>query len=319
MRFVAVGVVCASGCALEVDPASVGGADVSQLLQDACKPQPWPIDEEGHQLDRVTELTPDGSVTKWWAPADPAGIVFMLHANKKTASTMFSVEHEELYNEFAERDLAYAAVSNSGGKWDLKVDPDNGDFARVAEVRNHLIQEGAIAAETPVFAVGFSGGSMFAPVLIQLGMDAGWDVRAFSSHNTAPKIAPEGVAAMFTAHQNDNPVKIIDQYEEQALLGMPTMLVELEELALNPLRFTKLSFVTEEESFAYFDELLTAGLIDENGVKMADGAELDGALGELRDIPAPAKSQLTVIWREHIFSADAACSEAEFLVGQLPR
>ena len=32
-----------------------------------------------------------------------------------------------------------------------------------------------------------------------------------------------------------------------------------------------------------------------------------------------ARNQLAVVWRKHIFSADKACGEAQFLLDQLPR
>ncbi len=318
---VAVGVVYASGCAIESDPVVGDERDVSSMLQ-VCEPQAWPIDEAGHQLDRVTELTPDGAVLKWWAPEDPVGIVFMLHANNNDASTMFTVEHEEFYNELAERDLAYVAVSNSGGPWSQTVSADNVDFLRVADARDHLVYLGVIRERTPVYAVGFSGGSMFAPVLASIGLAEGWDVRAYSSHNTAGKPTPE-VAAMFTAHANDNPEGIADQYEDQLLEGMPTELAELHEIPVDPLRFTKTAAISETESLEYFDTLVSFGMIDEDGNRLVADEEMGRALDYFEN-NAPgtsnirARNQLSVVWRRHIFSADKACGEAQFFLEQLP-
>jgi hypothetical protein len=317
---VAAVVVCASGCEIESNQPYGEEPEVSSLLQ-GCEPQAWPIEEEGHQLNRVSELTPDGAPLKWWAPRDPVGIVFMLHANNKDASSMFSVEHEEFYNELAERNLAYAAVSNSGEAWSLKVTPDNADFLRVADVRDHLIAEGAIDASTPVFSVGFSGGSMFAPVLAAIGLEEGWDVRGYSSHNTGGKATPE-VAAMFTAHANDNPEGIEAQYEDQALIGTPTELLFLAEEPLDPLRFTKIPGISESESLAYFDDLVSLGMIDGKGVRLVDDEQMGEALDTFENRATGtsnqrARNQLSVVWRKHIFSADKACAEAQFLRDQL--
>jgi len=317
---VAVVVIGTSGCAIESDQEIPDEQDVSSLLQ-ACEPQPWPIDEEGHQLNRVTEFGPDGSIVRWWAPRDPVGIVFMLHANNNDATSMFSVEHEEFYNELAERNLAYAAVSNTGGAWSLKVSADNEDFARVVDVRDHLIELNVIDQGTPVYAVGFSGGSMFAPVLASIGLAEGWDVRGYSSHNTGGKATPE-VAAIFTAHANDNPEGIEAQYEDQAAVGMPTELVSLAEDPLDPLRFTKVAGISETESLEYFDTLVSFGMIDEGGVRLVED-ELMGEALDYFESRAPgdsnqrARNQLAVVWRKHIFSADKSCAEAQFLRDQL--
>jgi hypothetical protein len=164
---------------------------------------------------------------------------------------------------------------------------------------------------------------MFAPVLVELGLLSGWDVRAFSSHNTAPKATPL-TAAAFTAHENDNPDGILNQYDEQVLLGMPTVLADLLEQPLDPLRFTKVQGISETESQAYFDDLVTFDMIDEDGVRLVADEFLGDALDYFEDNATgnsnqKARNQLAVVWRKHIFSADKACAEAQFLFDQLPR
>jgi hypothetical protein len=188
-------------------------------------------------------------------------------------------------------------------------------------VRDRLIQDTEITENTPLFAIGFSGGSMFAPVFTQLAFDDGWDVRAFSSHNTGPKTTAP-VPSVFIAHANDNPNGLVNAYDDQAKLGYPTTLYYLDETLLDPLRFTKEPNITEAESIAFFDELVGFGLVDEHGQRLVGDDVIGQALdwfnrNSIYDDSSKARHQLNVLWRKHVFSADRACAEAETFEAQL--
>jgi hypothetical protein len=310
-------VLFAVACAPAIDQGEMESGDLD-ALERGCAPQTWPIDEQGHQAERVTILDGPGRTT-WWVPPDPRGLVVMLHSNKHDSRTMFTIEHEELYNELAERNIAYVAVSNTGGVWSLSAQPDNRDYVRVRDVLDRVIHDTPAQKSTPLFAVGFSGGSMFAPVFAQLATDDGLDVRGFSSHNTGPR-STALVPAWFTAHANDNPNVIEGAYEDQLKRGLETEYVFLEESRVEPLRFSKEPNITEDESLLFFEELVDMGLIDRQGRRLVEeiGAALDDfQRNSVYEDSNKARDQLSVLWRRHIFSADRACAEAEFFDKQL--
>src|SRR5689334_13843403 len=114
MRGVSLVVAFATACTgVSVqDGEQAESADAGALERAPCVPQSWPIVEDGHQLDRVTIEDAPG-LAIYWVPPEPRGLVIMLHSNMHDASTMFTIEHEEFYNELAARDIAYVAVSNT--------------------------------------------------------------------------------------------------------------------------------------------------------------------------------------------------------------
>ncbi len=281
--------------------------------------QAWPIDDKEHQVDRIGEMWNDVA-SLYWIPDNPRGLVVMLHGSKQSAATMTTIEHEEFYNELARRDIGYLAVSSVDPDWATESDPSNVDVQRISDFRDVVISKTALEVDTPVFAVGFSGGAGFAPRFGDAALQMGWDFRGFAGHNNSVRHRVEAPAA-FIVHENDNRDASIAEYGDQAALGAPSILFDLEEIPLEPMRFTR-SGASRELSQLWFDEAVTFGLVDVDGNRLTPVGEMESVLNAFAANSEGAgseraKVQFNVIWRRHIFSADAACDEASFFAAQL--
>lgn len=308
---------CTSGEGKDGGPDGVtDGGTLPPPVAGCEERQPWPIDDQGHQLDRVDPGLAYGAF--YWVPDNPRGLVIFNHANAKSASTLLTIEHEELWNELARRDLAYGAVDSVERDWDFSGGASNRDVQRIAEFRDLLIAETALTEDTPVFGVGFSGGGSFLGPFATGGLELGWDVRAISAHGSTPSGQPP-VTAVFVSHENDSPDGAASAHEDWLAAGLDSELYALPEEPLDPLRFTREPSVPAEISERWFDDLVDMGAIDADGNRLIDirdaGATIDDFKRLQTDNGVPggalAAIQLNVVWRLHIYSADVACEEAE--------
>ena len=289
----------------------------------SCPKQAWPIDEEGHQLDRVWEFYGDNTVM-YWMPDEPRAAFIMLHAANRDIMDVDTIEYEEFYNELAQRDIGYFGVTSvsAGGSWSSKTDPGNNpDTQEIANYRDYLIDITGLSEDTPLFVMGFSGGSAFTSNLAQQGLDMGWDMRGFKAHNGTPYVETP-LASIFVAHINDDPESNASQCERQADLGYPTECHTYEEITLTPERFTRIPGISLEEGQVWFDEMVGLGMIDDSGTRLTPVADKDEAFYEFQaesSLPGPnrATHQLSVIWRLHTVAEDRACEEADFFDKQL--
>lgn len=290
----------------------------------ACTPQAWPIEDEGHQLDRVA-ATVEGIPTFYWVPPAPRAVVAMFPGSHQSVDAMGSVEHEEWYNELAKRDIAYFSLAARDGDYDLSRGPNNVDFRRLDGLRTWLVENTPLDAALPVAFAGFSGGSGFAVVAPDLALDAGWEVLGSSVHGGGASASPASVPTVFTAHENDpsaDPEGVRDAYQTTVDAGVPALLFDLQELVLEPDRFTKIPNIDAYESQIWFDELVEGEIVDADGVRLVPVDDIPAALSAFvaaSSLPGPgrARAQLSVIWRMHIWSADRSCDEADFLLDQL--
>jgi len=281
----------------------------------ACAPQDWPIDQEGHQADRVDEDW-RGKMAFHWMPPNPRGVVAVFHGSNQTAGTMRTVEHEELYNELVERDLGYFAVGSIRGDWDREDPADSVDIDNVVSYLERLLQDTSLTADTPLFSLGFSGGGAF-NVTFANGIEAhGWDYRGFSTHNSSRwETAP--VPSVFVSGANDHADEIRDNHQRQVDTGFDSTLYALEEIPLDPLRFTKIADIGEARSRSWFDEAVAFGMVDADGNRLSPIQDVNEVMDDFQDNSTGtgnplATAQMRVLWRTHIFAADRACDEAAF-------
>ena len=93
-------------------------------------------------------------------------------------------------------------------------------------------------------------------------------------------------------------------------------------MELHPDWFAKLPNYSVQQSNAMFDELVDMEIVDNNGLRLIEIAEMEEVLAEYlvtSQAPSPTlpPTQLRVVWATHRFSSEHAAEEATWLVDQL--
>lgn len=317
-------VVLVAGCS--------GGGDDGNHTDD-----PAPIDATAYaelpiksHFQWVDEEFESGRIT-YYVPPDPKAVLFALHGTDGGVDTVLQIEWLELYNLLYEQGFAFIlsqSLDRDVKQWDIAhTTPDtNPDFQHLSRVRDHVIDETALEASTPVFAAGFSNGGAFAVLFTELASAEGWDVRGFLSHNSAyPVSAPVPGAYISAEHDEHNGTPDnVEQTAQQCsdFLGVTCPHFRGTEILLDPRRFARLPQYSLEQSQLIFDELVRLEYVDAAGARLAPLDDIDALMNQYMaetnaPIPGMPPTQLRVVWATHRVSSQHMKAEVAFLMDLL--
>ncbi len=265
----------------------------------------------------------------------PVGVVWYFHGASGDAAQVLGTETTATLNLLAREGVMLVGTESTDrdlGQWVTTGDAtSNPDIARLLRLREHLIDTTALTASTPIITMGFSNGGTMSAKMGAVFADEGLNVAATSIHNsggagTRPGAFGHPLVVMVT--ENDSATTSAsgrDFATSQADLGLPVLLLEGVEMPLEPERFRREGggYSDPEVSRAVFDELVSMGMVDDDGVRLVP---IDRALAAL-DVyernatvgngPAKVVSQLRVVWQLHRFNSQYNAEECAFLADAL--
>ena len=261
-------------------------------------------------------------------PENPRGVMFGFHGSNSALAQTVGVEWTLLYNELQARGIGWISSESqerTNAHWDLSSSTENNvDFAFHARLRDELIATTDLVEETPVFAMGFSGGGGFTPTFLSLAEESGWDARAGLVHNSAGR--DEGFPIFYVANDNDFTARassVQSSYDSAIASGIDARYLLIEEHDLDREELNKIEDFDLEYSVGLWDELVEMGMIDDNGTRLVELGGSEIAVFNQYEIQsegrAPAKvvAQLKVVWAMHRVSAASAHDEICFLDSHL--
>lgn len=272
----------------------------------------------------------EGERLSRWIPEHPRAVLFPLHGSEGGFESVTQIDWIALYNLLEEEDVGVVLTQSrdrEGGVWAVEpVDATNVDFVWLSHVRDHLIDTTAVTADTPVLFVGFSNGAHFGTRVANIAQGEGWDVPAYAIHQG--KSYEEGtLPAFLVSAENDETGATGPEYADASercreSTGQPCPTAIGTEIALDPRWFARLPNYDEEESGRLFDELVDMRIVDPDGQRLIDLADLEGVLSVYEHDsrapdPSSVSAQLRVVWATHRFSAQHVAQEADFLLGHL--
>ncbi|MCB9684723.1 MAG: hypothetical protein H6735_06790 [Alphaproteobacteria bacterium] len=296
-------------------------------------------DDDVTTTDRYADISPlhafedvafEGERVSYWIPDEPRAVLMPLHGSGGGFDTITQIDWIALYNLLEAESVAVVLTQSRDrvdGVWELEpVDVDNPDIQWLGRLRDHLVATTPLAEDTPVLFTSFSNGAHFVTRAVNVLDDEGWDIRAFSAHQG--KSYQEGaVPGFFVSAENDETgatgAEYVDASERcEASTGVPCPAVIGTEIPLDPRWFARLPRYDEEQSGRLFDELVEMGIVDPDGRRLIDLADLEQVLSVYEhDSKAPDPSmvsaQLRVVWATHRFSSQHVRQEADFLLGRL--
>ncbi len=271
-------------------------------------------------------------------PDHPVGVVYLFHGSGGGADFATKLETVDVLNTLISRGYGFVATESTNRtakQWNVS-DPSmtaNADLARMARLRQHIVDTTAVNAGTPTFGIGMSNGSAFAALWAAASTKAGMPVRAVALYMAGPTRAVDEIGGLrvptfMVVGQNDtrtSPPKERDDLAAIAAAGVPTELHEVKERAVTAVRYLRIPGIDQATADAIVAAYRQAGFIDANGEltvalpKILAGAEGNNLKSRVR-LPAsltPAQRQavgnetLAAIG-EHQFNAEFKIQNADF-------
>ena len=290
-----------------------------------------PIDPvDYHTVELTVELTTQdigGQRVDYYVPDDVQAMAWVFHGTNGSVETVQFVEWLELYELMLPHGFGLVMTSSQDRvamQWDTyATGDDNPDWVYLQTVQEWLVDNTAVAADTPVVAIGFSNGGNFASLFPSLALPAGWDVRAFVGHNGGYQHGASSTPGFFVSSVNDEAGQtperlgpVAEECSQLAPIDCPHVVVE--EIALHPHRFAKLPYFTQDQSQIVFDDLVELDIVDADGGRLVDIEDMEEAF---RTYEAHAEygndswvhTQLRVVWATHRYASQHARAEAAWL------
>lgn len=305
----------------DTDPADMDGGEVA--VYDTVEP-----------VVPFATLTFEGRQVVAHIPSDPAGLVFVFHGSGGDATLVENVEVTDILNRLLLAGVGFVAVDSdnrSNGVFNANAAPaSNGDWQRLASMRDFLISDGQITATTPIFGWGYSAGGYFAGYFAHAALEAGWPMRGLSLHQATGRSGHFGdapdVPIVFLPAQNDasvDPASVVDKYEDHLAAGHEGKLLWHRPRCLVPTRFARSPFIAVPRSEALYAQAVDLGLVQADGCADYGPTEVDAAVDGFADRPdvtptKPVRAVLSVVFATHAVNGEHAAAEAAYLVQQLP-
>jgi hypothetical protein len=270
-------------------------------------------------------------------PPDPAGIVFLFHGSGGGAEFATKLETVDMLNHLTAAGYGFVSTESTDRttkRWDtasLSLNA-NADLARLARLYASMRARGTITDRTPIYAVGMSRGAGFASVFAQAFETAGYPVAAIApSHGQVPTSVRSGgltVPGFFTLGANDPVVdndRVVAQVEDVVAAGVAATYSIEPETALQASRFLRVPGVDGSTAKAIFSVLVSAGLWDEAGRRLASIATVQSTLPSLSYPPKVTdeqkrllRDQINVVLAVHEYSATYASQTVAFFDAHRP-
>lgn len=273
-------------------------------------------------LMEFTTVEHEGLPAMYAMPEDPVGALIVYHGTDGILQTIQQVEYLEIYNLLYPRGIGIIATVSSNRdvkQWDTAPLPDNVDYPRVQSLLSLVADETGFEADMPLVSFGFSQGCSMAHLTGEQGPDAGQTVVGVVLHNCS-RSGPLNQPVLFVDAEHDYQA---EGMAADAAAHPDGTLLEGHEIPLDPLRFAKLDFFSQEESQRTFDDLVAMEMIDEDGVRVVDFGDEPEAIAEriansdqLR-WAADVAQQLRVVWSMHRVSAENKVAEAQWIEAQI--
>lgn len=262
-------------------------------------------------------------------PENPRAVLFYFHGTDTSRDDIKHLEITAGLSVLYDTGIGIVATScadRDSKQWDtFDADwDDNADLVHLDLIRNGLIADGRMTAETPLVFSGFSKGGGFAGFFTEQATRAGWPVAATSIHNSGGFLDPDtGVPIWWASAANDptaGPEEMQANFNAYREAGNRCEYHEADEIAVVPERFLRIYPYTEEQSQATFDELVDLAMIDANGVALVDPLnDIESVMeqyhGASQRTPDTweVDAQLRVIWATHRYDSRFAYEECLFV------
>lgn len=285
---------------------------------------------ETRDLEEATASlsTGDRAVLEW-LPPDPAALVLYFHGASYDHDQLRSnagayIAHLLINMDFAvvAMDSTAASTAGSGGWNDDPTDPENADLAAVTELVTALRDDGSIAADTPIVAMGMSSGGQFAHA-VGLALPASVVVAYCAPGRASTLEATQAPTAWFLAESDS----VFPTAEDDAAglaagleaRGIPNYRFVHPATKLYDQRFMRVAGVDEPTSAAIADDIRAGGFVDEDDLWLAAGAVVNAtlessALAALSDAQREAiAAEIEVMAADHELYDDYASKMVELL------
>lgn len=303
--------------------------DTSAAL-DETDPSTWtpypPVTPDFRVMDTPFEDLPLAS----YRPESMTGLVVLLHGTGGDGPNLVdTTETVAILNALVARGMGFVAPTSddrTARVWDTRSAPDaNADVARLVRLRETLITNGVLTAETPIVLWGFSNGGTFASYLSNALPALGWPIRATAIHGMTGSgdryRTPGPGAVWWSIGEHDDKIELSQgqaQYEDHVASGRVGAWRPHLEGALEPLRFMRTGYYEASESVTIFRQAVDAGLVDAQGRRLFPAESLEGAINAFtRDndvlYEKPATAVLKVVFAGHAVNGAYADEEAAFL------
>jgi len=301
----------------------------------ACTYPQWDCDDADPDVNPGTAFDPivpvvgfdttdfEGFELVQYIPADPVGLIFLFHGSHGSAQFAWKLEVINILNPLIELGYGFVATESTQRvdpkRWDPHdLDPvTNPDLARLYRLYQHVIDTTGVTEQTPLFAFGMSNGAVFTSAFGHVSKKEGLPIRALVMYNgqVSQQVRDDGgltVPTLFVIAENDTTVPnedIQSQQEDMAGAGVTTEIYESTECGLSPYRFTRVPGISEAQSFELFDLVHSAGIVDDNGLRILPLEEAEDAV---MDLPLPPEflsyvkqlgNQIGVVWALHKVSS----------------
>ncbi len=274
-------------------------------------------------LYEVTTVEHEGFPAMWAVPENPVGALIVYHGTDGNLDSIQQVEWVELYNLLYPRGIAIIATVSSDRdvkQWDTTPIPDNVDYPRVQSLLSLVAQETPFEADMPLVSIGFSQGCSMSHMTGELGPSAGQNAVGVVLHN-CQRVGPPNQPVLFVDARNDWQA---EHMAETAAAHPDGTLLQGHEVALDPLRFAKFDYFSQDDSQKIFDELVGMGVVDTDGVRAVEFGEdpeetvlaIEDNL-QVRFGTGDIAQQLRVVWSMHRLSAENKVAEAQWIEAQI--
>jgi poly(3-hydroxybutyrate) depolymerase len=265
----------------------------------------------------------EGFPVNSFVPANPRGVVFMFHGTNGRADFSEKLESVDMLNHLVLDGYGFVSTESTDRterRWnnvDLSL-TGNLDLARLQRLYLSMIADGRMTSATPIYAIGMSEGAGFASVFARSFKDAGYPVAAIApSHGPIPvAVRNRGgltVPAIFALGANDpivNNSAVINQVFQVGQTGVPVAAYVEPETALTSARLLRVPGIDGATAGAIVAALVSAGLYDASGHRVASTGAVDAALPTLA-LPASVSAdqrkmiidEVEVVMAVHNYSA----------------
>lgn len=259
-------------------------------------------------------------------PPSPRVAVFVFHGSGGEAWHHRQTHPQRTWNLFNEVGFAVIApesVDRVSKQWDHSSSPSNADFRNLSAIRDHYVAQGLMSEDTPIVAYGFSNGASFAEVFTDLALDAGWPVVAglAISNRWSEAVVP----VWFTVPEHDDVVDTVQStFDRLEADGEDVRLTVTREHPFGRDEMVLTPPYTEQQASDVFDELVSFGLIDDEGVRLGSTDSVDGLMTAYeRNSTLPGPDRVTglvrVAWATHRTPSETACEMRDFVLDHLTR
>jgi predicted esterase len=335
--------VVAVGCGRDVTAASSPGS--SDVVATTTAPPTAPIDpalgvatEPVVATYQVQRSSFEGFAVDSYVPEHPAGVVYLFHGTGGDATFATRLESVDVLDELVARGYGFVATESTNRQtkqWNTD-DPSmdsNPDLARMARLRQHVIDTTAVEPDTPTYGIGMSNGAAFVALWAAASTRAGQPVAAIGMYmapvtRATMSIGGVPVPTFMVTGATDS---ITNPANEQATLaaigtkGIPTEYHQVPERNVVAARYLRIPGVDETTAAGIVQALQDANVVDASGRLLVDPAKLtdpDEQKTVDRGIALPTsltpsqqvdvQAETKAMIGEHQFNAEFKVANADF-------